>query len=120
MTRSARIQTSFFVDGLVRSLNQAGFPCYITQKGYESSGALYVMVELPERKGRIFTRTHDYVSGEVQWSCPVGEMEVTLEISDLNAYTQRLKERDPDCWIMEVEDFQNKLGIPYQNDFWPE
>ena len=115
-----RIQTAFFVDSLIRNLNQAGFPTYVTQKGYEQSGSLYVLVEVPERMGRIFTREQDYETDMQKWVCPVGSLEEVLEIEKLNDYTKRLKQRDSDCWIIEVEDFQNRLGIPYENEIWPE
>lgn len=115
-----RLKTALYVDMLVRQMNNHGYAAYIVHKGFESAGALYVQINLPAGKARLYNRHHDYQTDSLTWAAPISDFEESLEISDVNTYTKRLIDRDPDCWVVEIDDFQDRLGTPKTSDLWPE
>ncbi len=114
----ARLKSGFFIEGLIRHMNNQGFPSFLEQKGYEDCGIFYIKVALPEGRARLFSRRENFETNQLEWFSPLHETEETLDYTDINAYTNRIKTRDRDCWIVEIEDFQNKLRTPNTSDYW--
>lgn len=114
----ARIKSAFFVEGLIKHMNSQGFPSFLEKKGFEDCGIFYVKVMLPENKARLFSRRENFETNKLEWFSPLHEMQETLDYNEINAYTNRMKERDRDCWIIEIEDPKDKLGTPNKSDYW--
>ena len=101
------LKARFWVDALRWRAEGAGASVYVARKGDPDAGAVLVKLLLPEGLARLFTPIRDFQGGRV-WSQPLGS-EPVLE-RDADAYAGRRIERDPDLWVVEIDD-------PHGRDF---
>ena len=97
-----RLPSWLWVDALIRRVQLAGASCYVLQKGDRERGD--VLVKVADLKGgaRAYVpRTS--MEGERIFSDVrlqgVGEDERAID-----DYVRRARERDPDLWVIEIED----------------
>ena len=99
---SDRLPTALYVDGHLKTLTaQAKFYHFI-QKCNHSSGI--VMLKINGLKGdvKLIIQERDFMTDQMTWAAAMVE-EIVKE-SDADEYIQRAIQRDPDLWVIEIED----------------
>lgn len=106
-----RLPTALYVDAHLATLTQRGCFYYFLQKGNHGSGL--VMLKLNGLKGlvKLITQERDFDTDEMGWINAL-DKEI-LEEPAADAYIQRAIQRDPDLWVIEIEDtdMQNPFDI---------
>ncbi len=101
------LKARFWVDALRWRAESAGASVYVVRKGDPDAGAVMVKLLLPRGLSRLFTPVRDF-KGERTWAQPLGAEPVPEQ--DVDAYTRRRLDRDPDLWVVEIDD-------PHGRDF---
>ncbi len=100
----ARLKTDIRVSAILRRAQGAGAFAAVLRRGDPDAGALWVIV----RKGAELSRytEHMAMSGAREWyqDGPFDEADLTLK-------TNKAVDRDPDIWIIEVEDAQGRAFL---------
>ncbi len=100
----ARLKTDIRVSALIRRAQQAGAFAAILRRGDADAGSLWVVV----RAGaELFRYTEQMsMSGGREWyrDGPFDEQEMALR-------TNKAVDRDPDIWIVEIEDTQGRAFL---------
>ena len=102
MFQEDRLPTGVWVDALIRRAQTAGASCFVLQKGDRERGD--VLIKVADLKGgaRAYVpRTSmegTRIFSDVRLQ-GVGESE-----SEIDDYVGRARSRDPDMWVVEIED----------------
>ena len=94
-----RLTTGFWVSAYLNRLRLAEIPAYVTAKGDATAGAVIVKVATLDGQARAFQRSFALAADARIW--------VTLATgpeTDIDALLTRQKSRDPDLWVIELED----------------
>ncbi len=102
----ARLPTQLWLDAQLPQLNAKGIFYYITHKGNASSG--FVLLKLSNTKGicRLVIQQRNFYSGKLEWIAALAQEEV--EEAEADAYIRKSIVRDPDLWVIEIEDTDMK------------
>lgn len=105
-----RLPTSLLIDACMRQLDQRGVFYYILQRGDPNSGIILLKLNGLENGCRLLVQQRD-LNGVLGWHNALGDGDHTEQ--DIDAYIGRSKDRDPDLWVVEVEDraLQNPFSI---------
>jgi len=96
-----RLPTALFVDAHLRRLAAEGVYYYILQKGAYASGM--IMLKLNDREnGCLVLQQQRDLDGKMGWMKLFKG--ATVEESEADATIQRAIARDPDLWVIEIED----------------
>lgn len=116
-----RLKSELFVQALVRRVQVAfvdgGAAAYIVKRGDTDAGGIFVRVNrLDGTAGVLSLFTH--MQGDQRWRVILPPM--TAE-GDVAAHMAREISRDPDIWVVEIEDAQGRhfLEEKIEGD-WPE
>lgn len=107
-----RLPTGLWVEAHLRRLTEAGVPYYIVNKGAYASGSVILKLNALEKGVQVLSQQRD-LDGEMGWM-PVLKGGWVAE-SEADAYIRRAVDRDPDVWVIEIEDrsqtnpFEGKL-----------
>jgi hypothetical protein len=107
-----RLPTGLWIEARLRQLTEAGIPYYIANKGAYASGTVILKLSLLQGNCRLLGQVRDE-NGALAWM-PMLKTEMVAE-SDADAYIRRAIDRDPDVWVIEIEDrtgtnpFEGKL-----------
>lgn len=96
-----RIPTDVWVGAHIRSCAAKGIPVYITRKGALSSGTVMVKIVLRGHGCKLLNQSRD-MDGKTGWM-DIYDGEIVDE-KKADDYIARTTARDPDIWIVEVED----------------
>ncbi len=98
------LPTDLWVQALVRRAHMAGGYATVVRRGDARAGA--VLVKAYDRRARTARLYAEAVRGDGErvWMEPLG----TTEEAALDAYAERARSRDPDLWVVEVEDDQGR------------
>jgi hypothetical protein len=107
------LSSDIWVAALIRRAEQGGAFAMVARKGDVRAGAVLVKV-LNRRAG--VTRVYAEAlrgDGERVWMQP----QDSTEEPDLDAYIERAVRRDPDLWVVEIEDAEGRtfLTEPVEN-----
>ncbi len=98
-----RIPTELWVSAHVRQCGSRGIPVYIARRGALAAGTVMVKVFIPGSGCRLFNQARD-IDGAMGWMDIFnGE---TVDEKRADDYIRRTTSRDPDIWVVEVEDRQ--------------
>lgn len=97
----ARLPTYLWVEAEVRRLSGMGIGVFITQRGDATRGI--VLQKTADMKGqcRLMTQQRDLL-GKLVWINAL--QDDVVEEREADAYIKRAADRDPDLWIIEIED----------------
>lgn len=104
-----RLPTALWVEAQLRRLTVDGRPYYLVNRGAYASGTLLIKIDglngscllLQQQRG---------VDGTMGWMAVFSEGTVDREKAD--GYISRSLARDPDLWVVEVED--RELKNPFE------
>ncbi|HLS68460.1 MAG TPA: DUF1491 family protein [Kiloniellales bacterium] len=96
-----RLPTHVWVMAGVRRSNHDGIPAMVRHRGDAMGGLLLLKIALLDGTARAFTQQRD-LDGHLGWmAVPRDE---ALPDADIEAYLERALRRDPDLWLVEIED----------------
>ena len=98
-----RLTADFWVRAYLTRLRLADIPAYVIAKGDPSAGAVVVKLATLDGQARAFQRSFDLMTGERAWMVLADGAE-----TEVDAVLGRQRSRDPDLWIIEVEDRQGR------------
>ena len=100
-----RLPTHLWVSAHIRQLNNDGIPAMVLQKGERNSGTLMLKLNMFENGCRVLTQMRD-IDGRMGWLAAFkGE---AVEEPEAEAHIARATGRDPDLWVIEIEDRQGR------------
>jgi hypothetical protein len=100
---SARLASGVWVSAYLTRLRLADIPAYVTAKGDPQAGAVVVKVALLNGMARAFERRSDLMTGARAWMLFAEGPE-----ADVDVQLARARSRDPDLWLIELEDRQGR------------
>jgi len=95
------LTTRLWVQAQVRLCDRAFIPATVVRSGDPDAGAVLVKVNRFEAGVTVYTQTNT-LEGDFAWSRGTGPNPVTE--ADADAYITRQIGRDPDLWVIEIED----------------
>jgi hypothetical protein len=103
LTTEGRLATELWVQAHLRRCNAEGIFCAVVRKGDLWGGAVIVKLNLLDGNFKVLSQTRD-MDGRVAWLA--AQQGALLTEQDAAAYIERQIKRDPDLWVIEVEDKQ--------------
>lgn len=100
-----RLPSAVWVSAGLRALAADGIPGTVVNRGEADSGTLILKLNLLGEGCRVLTESRD-MEGRLGWFPPLGKEPVPE--ADADAYIARSLARDPDIWVVEVEDRQGR------------
>ncbi|MCB1681002.1 MAG: DUF1491 family protein [Rhodospirillales bacterium] len=97
----ARLPVHLWIDAQLRPLADRGVYYYIQQRGERNSGIILLKLNGLGGQCRLLIQQRD-LEGVLGWMNATGKEEVEEKSAD--AYIQRAMSRDPDLWVIEIED----------------
>lgn len=96
-----RLPTALWVDACLRLLTLEAVPYYIVNKGAYSTGTVMLKLFAPGEGALLLQQQRD-IGGDMGWMALFkGE---TVEEKQADEYIRRAIDRDPDLWVIEIED----------------
>jgi hypothetical protein len=100
-----RLKTELWVLATVRRCNVENVACTVARRGDRDAGAVLLKVNRFADGCTILTQSRA-LDGELVWTRGTGPSPVSE--ADADAYIERQIKRDPDLWVLEIEDRQNR------------
>lgn len=94
-----RLTADFWVRAYLTRLGLADIPAYVVARGDPTAGAVVVKLATLDGQARAFQRSVDIMTGERVWVVLAEGVE-----AEVDAVLARQRRRDPDLWIVEIED----------------
>ena len=100
-----RLPTDLWVRAHLRRCSVEGIPATVARKGEATGGIVVLKLNLLEAGCRVLTQTRD-LDGRLGWLPALGGG--TVPEAEADAYIARSVSRDPDLWVIEIEDRSGK------------
>jgi len=100
---NARLTADIWVSAYLTRLRLENIPAYVMQKGDPTAGTVMVKVATLNGQAQVWQRSFDLMTGERRW--------LVMSEGDERAVDEtitRQKSRDPDLWVIEVEDARGR------------
>jgi hypothetical protein len=94
-----RLAAGVWVSAYLTRLRLADIPAYVTARGDDTAGAVIVKVATRDGQAQAFQRSFDLMSDARTWVILIAGPE-----PDVDAALARQRARDPDLWLIELED----------------
>jgi len=101
----ARLPVHLFVEAQLKPLNDRGVFYYIQQRGEQNSGVILLKLNGLQGQCRLLIQQRD-LEGAMGWMNALSKEEV--EEHEADDYIRRSIDRDPDLWVIEIEDREMK------------
>ncbi len=97
-----RLPTALWVDAHLSVMTRDAVPFYFIQKGNHASGLLLLKINGLKGQVRLLLQERDFMEDKLSWVPALEEEQVEEKKAD--EYIQRAISRDPDLWVLEIED----------------
>lgn len=97
---SPRMPTYLWVEAKVRELSMQGIGVYVAQKGEKNDGTVLLKLSDMAGKSKLLVQQRD-LDGALEWVNVLAED--IMEEARADEYIERSMARDPDQWVIEVE-----------------
>lgn len=98
-----RLTASFWVSAYLARLQAAAIPVFVARRGDATAGAVLVKLATLDGQARAFQRRFDLLTERRVWEVLAEGAE-----AEVDAVLARARNRDPDLWIIEIEDRQGR------------
>lgn len=98
-----RLTADFWVSAYLARLRLAAIPAYVVARGDAQAGAVAVKLATLDGRAALWRRVFDPLADTRAWVCMAEGFE-----RDIDAGLARERARDPDLWVIEVEDRQGR------------
>ena len=103
-----RLPTYLWLDAKIRELSAQGIGVYVAQRGDRMGGLVLLKVADMTGQCRLLTQQRN-LEGKLVWMAALKEEFMDEKSAD--DYIARARSRDPDLWVIEVED--KLMGNPF-------
>lgn len=103
-----RLKTGLRVAAILRRYDMHGIPAFQRRRGDADSGALIVKLALGERRAFVLIQTYD-AAGKRAWMRQGGAE--PIDDGAAEAAIEKAIARDPDLYVIEIEDAQGRLML---------
>ena len=100
-----RLKTKVQVMAAVRVCSRHAIPITVARRGDEGAGTILIKLNQLERGVTVLAQTRT-PQGDLAWLRATGETPVDEATAD--AYIARQVQRDPDLWVVEIEDREGR------------
>ncbi len=100
-----RIRTSLWVQAQLRVCDLRNMPLVVRRRGDPDAGAIVLLISRGASGVVALSQTRDDL-GRLAWLRPLGADPV--EASKVEEFVTRTVKRDPDVWVIEIEDYRNE------------
>jgi len=100
-----RLKTALWVNAMLRLHDQAAIPMVILRKGDADAGGVLIKLDRREHGISLWSQVRD-PQGKLAWHNPHDSETVAEE--DCAERIARALKRDPDLWVIEIEDRQGR------------
>ena len=100
---TVRLTAALWVSAYLNRLRLADIAAYVTAKGDPTAGAVVVKVATLDGRARAFQRSFDLMANTRVWVVLADGPE-----PEVDAMLSRQRGRDPDLWVIELEDRQGR------------
>ncbi len=105
----SRLPVHIWIDAQLRPLNGRGIFYYVHQRGDRNSGIVMLKINGLNGVCRLLIQQRD-IDGNMGWMNVMDKEDV--EESKADAYIQKSCSRDPDLWVIEIED--REMNNPFE------
>lgn len=105
---TGKIKAGLWVQAQVRVCDLNFIPIMIRQKGDPDSGAILLKIDREGGVCSVLSQVRD-VEGNMGWMYGGGGQQISE--AEAEAYIKRQSERDPDLWVIEIEDPRNRYEL---------
>ncbi|MFZ5783370.1 MAG: DUF1491 family protein [Pseudomonadota bacterium] len=102
------LTTSLWVSGQIRLCDRAFIPAAVVRRGDPDVGTVLLKINRFEAGVTVYTQAST-LDGEPAWSRGTGPAPVSEPEAD--AYIARQVARDPDVWVVEIEDRKGAYNL---------
>jgi hypothetical protein len=103
-----RLRAGFWISAQVHLCDQAFIPVAILHKGDPDAGAILLKLNRLSKGCQVLTQVRN-INGAPAWMPGMGEAYVSEQ--DADSYIERQRSRDPDLWVLEIEDPNNRYKL---------
>lgn len=107
----ARLPVHLWIDAHLKPLNDQGIFYYIQQRGERNTGTILLKISRLDGICLLLVQQRD-LDGKLGWMNALRKEHV--EEADADQYIQRAISRDPDLWVIEIED--RDLNNPFEGN----
>ncbi|WP_207481682.1 DUF1491 family protein [Arenibaculum pallidiluteum] len=100
-----RLPTELWIRAHLRRLTADAIPAYVMRKGSPMGGTLLLKLNQLDLGCRVLTQARD-PDGRLGWLA--AKSGAFMPEPDADAYIARAVARDPDLWVVEIEDRQGR------------
>jgi hypothetical protein len=108
----ARLRPDIWVKAVLRLCATRDLPAFVVRRGDADAGAVLLKINRLEHGAVVYSQTRD-MDGSMRWLLATGD--AAVPDGDAEALVQRHIARDPDLWVVEIEDRLGRHPI----DDWP-
>lgn len=113
MTDDVRLPTHVWLDAGLRRCSAEGVPVMVVHRGEAESGTVMVRLNLLDGTCRVLFQARD-PEGRPGWMAAFAGAAVAE--AEAEAYTARAIDRDPDLWVVDIDDRTGRL--PFDGPVW--
>ena len=96
-----QLPTALWVEGHLRQLEAQAIPYYVVNRGNHASGTVMLKLFAPGQGCKLLQQQRDF-DGNMAWTNALPQD--VVEESKADDYIRRAITRDPDIWVIEIEE----------------